>query len=448
MMRLSSIISSDNERSSIVKRNVFYSALIKGINILISLILVPLTINYVNSELYGIWLSLSSIVSWFSFFDIGFGLGLRNKLTSALAFRQYKYGKILVSTTYAFLLSIFVLIGFLACIGCNYVDWAYLLSIPKKYNETVNLSFQIVIIAFCLRMVLHLITNVCQAYQMTALANSVDAVGNLLSLLFMILLVNTMAPDLVILSAALCLAPFVAFLGANFVLFKTKFRDVCPSPYYVRRFVLKEITTLGIKFFLIQIICVILYQATNIVISHYCGPEQVTVYNIAYKYLNVALMAFSIVQSPVWSAFNNAFALKDYDWMRKVYIKLVWMMVLTEGVLFVLIAISPFVYQLWIGDSVSVPFHITVLLGIYIGILLSNNLHAMIINGLGKLRIQTITAWAQGLVYVPLVMFLGRAYNLEGILMALIIVTVIPTFFLVKQVVCLLNKSAQGYFNL
>lgn len=445
-MNLRSILSSSNERTKTIKQNVIYSTLIRGVNILISLILVPLTINYVSPELYGIWLSLSSIVTWFSFFDIGFGLGLRNRLTTAIAFGKYKYGKILVSSTYAFMAFIFLIVGVLACMGCTLVNWSYLLNISSDYNDIVTTAFQIVVIAFCFRMVFQIVTNVCQAYQMTALASAIDMTGNIIALGFMFLLTKTMAPSLIYLSAALCLAPIIAFSLANIILYFGQFKKVSPSVKYVRRFVMDDITSLGAKFFLIQIICVILYQATNFIISHFCGPEQVTVYNIAYKYLNIAVMLFTIIQAPVWSAFNDAYAKKDFVWMKDIYRKLIRLVCLIEGFLMLLVCISPVVYRLWIGDSVIVPFHITVLLALYTGVLLFNNLHAMIINGMGVLRLQTIIAWLQGICYIPLVLIMALFFHLEGILIALLAVTFLPSYFLAKQVWTQLNRTAYGIY--
>ena len=65
-------MSSGAQRTKVVKLNVLYGFAIKGCSILLSLLLVPLTIGYINSELYGIWLTLSSVIHWISFFDIGF----------------------------------------------------------------------------------------------------------------------------------------------------------------------------------------------------------------------------------------------------------------------------------------------------------------------------------------------------------------------------------------
>lgn len=440
-------LSSSNERSSIVKHNVFYSTIIRSVNILISLILVPLTINYVNSVLYGIWLSLSSIVAWFSFFDIGFGLGMRNRLTYALAYHKYIYGKILVSTTYAFMIIVFVFVGFFGCMICSFLDWAYLLNIPSIYNETVTKAFQIVFIGFSLRMVLQLVLNVCQAYQMTGLASAIDMLGNFISLLFMLILVRLFAPNLICLSVALCIAPITVYLMANIILFRMKFRKVAPSLYYIRRFVIGDIASLGVKFFLIQIVCVILYQATNFIISHYCGPEQVTVYNIAYKYLYISLMFFTIIQSPLWSAFSDAYAKQDYGWMKTIYQKLIKFGIWGEICITIFVAVSPIIYKLWIGDTVNIPFHITILVGLYIAISLIGQLHAIIVNGIGKLKSQTLWAIVQGVIYVPLVLFAASNYQLEGILVSLIIVSTISIIPIIIQVNLIINKKDKGIFS-
>jgi O-antigen/teichoic acid export membrane protein len=65
-----SLITKGDGRSVKVKKNILGLFLIKGGSIAISLILVPLTIHYINPSRYGIWLTLSSIIVWFSFFLI------------------------------------------------------------------------------------------------------------------------------------------------------------------------------------------------------------------------------------------------------------------------------------------------------------------------------------------------------------------------------------------
>ena len=103
LTNLKSNLNKGHDRSVKAKKNIFASFIIKGCNIAISLVLVPLTIHYVNPTQYGIWLTLSSIIGWFAFFDIGFGNGLRNKFAEAIAKDDHQLARIYLSTTYAIL---------------------------------------------------------------------------------------------------------------------------------------------------------------------------------------------------------------------------------------------------------------------------------------------------------------------------------------------------------
>ncbi len=57
---INGFINKGHHRSVRAKKNIVASFFIKGISIAISLVVVPLTINYVNPSRYGIWLTLSS----------------------------------------------------------------------------------------------------------------------------------------------------------------------------------------------------------------------------------------------------------------------------------------------------------------------------------------------------------------------------------------------------
>src|SRR5438309_615948 len=90
-----------HKRTITAKRNIIFSFFLKGLSLLTGFWLISLTIKYINTSQYGIWLTLSSIMSWMSFFDIGLSNGLKNKLTETNAIEKYDRSKTFVSTTYA-----------------------------------------------------------------------------------------------------------------------------------------------------------------------------------------------------------------------------------------------------------------------------------------------------------------------------------------------------------
>ena len=161
-----------HERSVKAKKNIILSGVIKGISIAISLVLVPLTIHYVNPTKYGIWLTLSSIIGWFSFFDIGLGNGMRNKFAEAMAKGEHEQAKVYVSTTYAILSIIIGIVLGIFFVVNQFVDWTKILNTPADMARELSLLATIVFTFFSIRFVLNLVTTIMTANQEPARLHS------------------------------------------------------------------------------------------------------------------------------------------------------------------------------------------------------------------------------------------------------------------------------------
>ena len=83
--KIVSFINSGSSRSANLKKNVLASYCIKAVSILIGLVRVPLLLTYLDTEKYGVWLTIASMVMWIQHFDLGLGHGLRNKFAEAWA---------------------------------------------------------------------------------------------------------------------------------------------------------------------------------------------------------------------------------------------------------------------------------------------------------------------------------------------------------------------------
>ena len=168
---------------------------------------------------------------------------------------------------------------------------------------------------------------------------------------------------------------------------------------------------------------------------------------MAYKYLNCALMVFNIIMAPLWSAYNDAIAKNDFDWMRSVYIRLSKLNLFIIMGIIGMVLVSPIIYKLWVGDSVSVPFIVSVFIGLYMICQTISTLHASILNGMGIIRIQIIQAIMQGVVFVGSIVLIGEELNLISILVIMLITAIIPAIVLPVQVKLLLNNKARGIWK-
>ncbi len=435
-----------HQRSVAAKKNIIGSLLIKGVSIAIGLILVPLTINYINPSQYGIWLALSSIVAWISFFDIGFTNGLRNKFAEAKGKGNKEVAKIYISTTYYFIGIIFIALWLFLLFINQFISWHKLLSLPLEMEHEVSRLAMLIFTYFCFQFILRIVNTILIADQQSAKASLLDMLGQLFSLIIIFILTKLTHGSLLYLGLAMGIAPTLVLVIANIFLFRTKYTDYKPSLKFVRKEYAKDILKLGLKFFVLQIASIVQFESSLFLIAHYFNTTQVTSYNIAYKYFFTLQMGFMILLSPLWSGVTDAYNSGDIDWIKnavKKYLFLLIPFVLTGLVMLIL---SNKVYELWLGKNVlQIGFNISLLCFIFFSTGMFASIFVSVINGIGALRLQFITAIARSIFFFLLCLLLIKQFHfgIESILISSIITNVFGYIIAPIQVYKIFyNKSA------
>ncbi len=432
-----------------LKRNIAALFVIKGLSIAIGLVLVPLTINYLNPTKYGIWITLSSVIGWFGFFDIGLGNGLRNKFAESLAKNQHELAREYVSTTYALLL-IVVLIILVCFYTINpFLNWEVILNVNEDLSLQKELSIlaSIVFTFFCIRFVLKLIGTILTADQKPATAAFIELCGRVISLLLIILLVRHPTGSLLRLGIALSISPVLVFLISSLIFFSGSYRRYRPSIKYINFSQAKELFNLGIIFFIIQIAAVLLYQTNNIIISHLLGPTEVTPYNVAFKYFNILTMGFSIILTPIWSAMTEAWTKSDMIWIKSTIKKLLvfWTLMVLFGL--IMLAASSKIYSIWIGKDIRISFAVSILVFTWVVINSWNGVFSKFLNGVGRIKLQLYIGLFAAFLNIPIAIMLGKKLGLPGILIANIIVLLPAAFLYPLQYRMLIRNTAKGLFT-
>lgn len=433
-----------NERSVLIKKNILWSFLIKGFSIIISLLLVPMTLGYVSPEIYGVWLTISSILHWLTYMDVGFTLGLKNRLAECLARQDYEKGRSLVSTTYFIMMVIFIPVAIILFFASSHIDWCNLLNVSQGNNEIIIKTIQILIIFVALQMIVNVFIAVVAAHQKTALSSLFNVIGQFCSLIIIYTMTNFVEPSLYNLAFAYSMMPVIIVAISSFIFYNSSMKRIAPNVKSINLNYIKDLWNLGIKFFIIQVQQIILYQATNILISNLAGPESVTQYNIAYKILNVVVMVYTIILTPLWPAFTDAYAKKDFKWMNNIYKKMLRVYGLVFVAITLIVIISPIIYKLWIGDKVEIPFILTVSIAIYTLIHSWDSLQVILINGTGCVKLQTYVILIGLVLHIPLSLFLGKYIGIYGIIASMSIINIIYACFFTTQIYKIIKQTATG----
>ncbi|MBQ9398451.1 MAG: oligosaccharide flippase family protein [Bacteroidales bacterium] len=439
--RLRNFLLGGSERSVKAKKNIAAMIFIKGGNILVGLLLVPLTLHYVSSETYGIWLAISSMVAWFSFFDIGINNGLKNRLAEALAREDIPLAKRYVSTTYALLILIFIPLMVILLVVAPMLDWYSILNLQQEAVSGLLASVCIVITYFCINFILSTVNVVMTADQRPADAAFRTLVQQVLTLAVIYILTLTTKGSLVNLCLALCACPIIVVGVFNLTLFFGRYKRIAPSLRDVDFSTAPDLFKLGIQFFIIQIAGVIQYQMTNFLIIRYFGATEVTEYNIAYKYFNIPYMFWMTMLTPVWAAVTDAIAKNDYPWVKGAVKKyLLLFLVFLAGTLLMLVLSQP-LYRLWVGDSVIVPFQVSLWVMVFNLAMMFGSIFVNVLNGAGILRVQAIACIISPFVFLGFCfLFIRMGWGVKSILIASILANFNGLLFAPVQCWNLLRK--------
>jgi O-antigen/teichoic acid export membrane protein len=417
-------MSTGHERSIKAKANIAASLAIKAASIAISLVMVPLTLNYLSPSKYGVWLTLSSMVMWISFFDIGFTQGLRNKFAIAKSTGENETARIYVSTTYFFVGLIFLIFGIVLLILNAFVDWDRLINVPASDAAEISNLALVIIIYFCLQFVFRIINTILIADQAPSQAALIDVVGQFISLVIIYCLTKYARPSLVYLGLAVGLSSLLVVVAANVVLFKGRYKQFSPSFRLVRLEYAKDIVQLGGKFFVLQVASIIQFQTGMFMIAYYFDTEQVAAYNVAYKYFFTLQMLNSIFLSPLWSGTTEAYSKSDHDWIRNAVRKYVYLSIpfLLLGVAMLLTADK--VYDLWLGAGrMPISHSLSVLCWIFFSANMIGGPFVYVLNGISAIKIQFYSSFISATLFAVLSWYLIRVMNfgVEAILIASIV---------------------------
>lgn len=447
-MNLRNLLLGGSERTANLKKNIWGGLVLKGVNILVSLLLVPLIIDYVNPTRYGIWITLTTVVGWISYFDVGLNQGFKNRFAESLAVGDRKLASRYVSTTYALMFLIFVPLAVIGVIANHWVDWAVLLGIDAAYLEEVRRVFNVMIVCFCLNMCVRVVLTMLDGDQKTAVGASVNTLSQVIMLGVIWWMKNHMEGDLPNLAAANMGIPVVVILLTSLVIFSLpRYREFTPAWQNVNLGLTRNIIGLGVKFFVMMLSMLLIFQIITVLISRNMGQVAVAQYNIAYKYFFTAQMLFAIIVTPFWPAFTDAFTKRDSAWMRRSAQSIERVFLLCIPALLLMLWLAPLAYRLWVGERIEIPFSMSFFSMLYVLANIAGIMYMNMLNGTGKVLIQTVIYVVAAVIALPVMDWACARYGIAGLLS-------VPTLTYLAQAVVgriqlyrLIRGTATGIWN-
>lgn len=445
---LLSSFKSGEDRTQKLKRNVAWSFLIKLFSMAIELIKVPILLSYLDTEKYGVWLTIVSIVMWTHHFDLGLGTGLRYKFTEALALNDKVRGKKLISTAYlsmaAIMITAFILLVPFILSG----NWNSILNVSSIANNELQKTVLVIFGIFVMQFVFELISTVLKADQRAAISDVFKPIASVVSLIAVLLLGTFSHNSLFLASLSMSLPFMVILLLANIYFFSKNYKDYIPDIKYFDKYYLKDIYSLGVKYFVGQLSMLVVFSSANILLSKLINPSAVTVYNTAWVYFSLVIIFNTVIIVPFFSAITDAYVREDLTWIRNSMKKMNYIAIFFSIGVIIMLLVSGIAFKLWVGDRVHVPIDLSIILTVFSIMAVFSAPYNNFLGGVGKLDVMMIISICKIILFIPVAIALIKLWGSVGLVLTIIFVNTLPNiFFGIKQYRMIINQKATGIWN-
>ena len=396
LLREESDVSNPEGRSRERIRRVLFSglaaSLAKAMGLGATLLTIPVTAPYLGPERFGLFMTLCAVPQLMSFSDFGIGNGLLTELAKATGSAHRRKASTLVSSGFYMLLAIGALAIALASGICAWLPWARMLHVmnPAAQAETAPALF-VFSVATAINMPLGVVQRVQQGFQEGYRSNLWLSMGNLLGLGLLLTFVHwhMSLPWLV---AAIAGGPVISGLLNWATEFLWNRRWLAPRLSQFHWSAAREIAGTGVLIFSSQAGAAILLSCPMFLLAHAAGAASVAPFSALQRMYSIFVVASSLLMTPLWPAYSEAFARGDFAWLRSTFRRSLILNLTIAGLPILVLALG----SGWLVPAISrgtlrAGLPLALAAGLLSFLVATRHTVSMLVNGCGYLRRTAVT---------------------------------------------------------
>ncbi|WP_021022517.1 lipopolysaccharide biosynthesis protein [Salinivibrio costicola] len=386
----------------------------KSVQLLVSILTVPLIIGYLESEIFGIFLAISNFGQWF-IFDNGIAEGVKIRLIRAHADKQRSLIGHLITTGLVLLTFLSILIGFAFLLVMPSVNWVTLFSANSLLSsEEISYAISILIFIMLLNIPLRLLREIQTAEQKGYLFSIFMTFSSLIGFVGVIISINV---DLGIPGLLMAQYGSQTFsLAVVFFIYFKNHKDLYPK---IESFKWDLIPPL-LKDSYILVIFGLSRMAINgtdtFLVNLGAGGEVAAKFALVIRLFTYLEMIVSFVAYPSWPALADAIHKGEYIWVKALTKKLVLGVLIfsaigTGG----LIIAGSLIIELWTGAQIVIENKMLfVITGLYMLLRMLSSAFGLILRAFGDLKIQSCAIIVEAILHIGLGYYWLIQYGIVG----------------------------------
>lgn len=397
------------------------SLIARVLTIAISFVSVPLTVHYLGAERYGVWLTISSLLTWMAMTDFGLaGNALVNVLSEANGKDDRRVAQQYAASAFWALSAIGSALGIAFFLSFRFVPWRAIFRVSGAVSTAeLNTTCALMLAFFAFNIPLSLLGSIYNAYQDGFVSNVWSIAINGLSLISLIVVsrIHGGLPQLIL---ALSGTRALVLVANAYHAFFVRYRWLAPALSAVRWSCIKRLLTLGGKYMVTQLAGLGIYQSQPMIITQLLGPSYVVIFVIAQKIITLPMDLVFMATSPFISAFGEAKARRDWKWIKSAYLNSTKLSLLAGAPLTIAIALAAKpIIRIWAGSAAVPNAPLVLWLSVYTLVGISLMAAGQMMCGLERVEPLAVSIILCAIAVVGLSILFAPWWGLSGIAFAM-----------------------------
>jgi O-antigen/teichoic acid export membrane protein len=332
-----------------IKTGILASYVNTAIGIICNFIIIPVYIKYLGREDYGLWITISGLVTYLGFLNFGIAQSTANIFGNAVMKQNVLEQKKILSTGFWFY---FKLIG-LALVVLLAVDPWLPVHILIKGSDSAKESSKYVLlvsaICFLIELPFSLFSTCLRNIGKIHLQQFMAAIQNIARLLVAFIYLYLSSNLIGLIVALACTNVIVHLL--NYTVLKHELPAISFHPIFYDNKMLNDMIAPSFYFLVLQISGAIAFSTDSLVISAMLGTELVTPYAVAQRLAYMAMGVVTVISVNFGPLFLMAYSQHNIEELRLLFKRAMLISLSVGTLVFVcLLIIGPFLISFWVGE--------------------------------------------------------------------------------------------------
>jgi O-antigen/teichoic acid export membrane protein len=406
------------ERYRRLARTVGTSAISKAASLLVTLVSVPLTIGYLGTERFALWMIINSLMAMLMFADLGLGNGLLTALSESDGKNDPHMARRYISSAFFMLSAMGIILIVILAVTYRNLPWARLMGAQSGVVATeAGPAVAVFLSCLAINLPLSIVQRTQMGFQNGYTNNVWNAVGALFGFVGIVVCAHVRAgvPFLVL---SVALGPILATVFNGLQLFRSQ-PELRPRWKEFHWLTLKRLLSVGCGFLIMQAALAMAVGSDNFVIAHLLGPDAVTQYSIAMRIFTLVPAIIVMLLTPLWPAYGESFARGETNWaVQTLKRSAALVSVATIFSAIVLTIFGPWIITQWVGNRFHEGFWLLSGMGVWMVVNGLANVVSIFLNGINRIQVQVFSAIVVGISTLAIELAAAPKFGLPAIIWA------------------------------